>query len=154
MDNNQITQITGAGPFSVGANSGAKLELQANKLTTLDATKLAGVGGSKIYLIQINLAENQITQITDGPITFSSSNPRLDLSWNAFTSFDGGWISVTSGSGKSDMGNITLSYNQITTITNPPLTTPKAGNGTSTLIISRVRTQKINKLNSSQVVWW
>ena len=121
------------------------LDLSHNQLTTVYTSNFnfkPSLNTSKLYL-----NNNQITQITNGPITFSAKNHTLDLSFNKFTSFDGGWISVTSGSGQSDSGNITLSYNQITTITNPPLTTPKAGNGTPTFIISRVRTRKINHLN-------
>ena len=110
----------------LGASGGAAaLHLERNNLTVLDASKLINLGGSTATQVHIFLSNNAITQVTNGPITLNAGTSLLDFSNNAFTSFDGGWVSINA----SSTGNLTLSHNQISTITNPPVKSSLTGNG-------------------------
>ena len=141
LANNQITQIEGSGPIVLGykKSGSATLRLERNNLTVLDVSKLPNLGPSSALAFQVRIfaSNNAITQITNAPLNLTSSDSGyvlLDLSYNAFTSFDGGWVSMTIGTTTSFSGNLTLSHNQISTITNPPLKSASSAGANSKLL--------------------
>ena len=129
---NQITTIPTNAIYSISGTKGVIVNFSNNNLTTLDAAVFKGRNsGGKLKFncpscptFVMNFSSNQITSITNGPLELDNSGTDgtqpivIDLSSNAFTSFDGQWLSVTGSA------NLILDNNRIANVTNAPLVMP------------------------------
>jgi hypothetical protein len=155
LSNNQITSFSNEVINLFSGKTGVNINLSSNNLTTLDAAVFKGFtpGNTPKFDCKgcpsfvMNFSFNKITSITNWPLALDNSGTDgtspivIDLSSNAFSSFDSQWLSVT-GSAK-----LILDQNQITTITNAPLTMP-ATKGTPSISIRK------NEIKSFDANWF